>query len=139
MVSYALRTVEDRRVRTWFYKMNQKLRNPAAGVPFVGAVRHLGRGVYVLTVESVVTRFAYYVGPIMLGFGALVSWAFNLVVLAQWLLGLASFFALAVSVLLSPGLHRAVIRLSLWRLLKRRVSVVPASEEVLRRCSYGRS
>ena len=137
MVSYALQTVDDPKVRAWFSRLNQKLRT-TQGVMISGASRHLGRGCYVVNVEPVVSIYAFLVGPFMLLLGAVLSYVLGGVGLSNWLAWIAVVFLLIPYFLLSPGFHRILIWVTLWRLLGRPVKVSRASDMVLGRLSRGR-
>ena len=137
MVSYALQTIDDRKVRDWFFRLDKKLRT-VQGVMISGASRHLGQGCYVVNVEPVVSIYAFLVGPFMLLLGAVLSYVLGGVGLSNWLAWIAVFLLLVPYFLLSPGFHRILVWITLWRLLGRPVRVSRASDMVLGRLSRGR-
>ena len=135
--NYAIQTEDDLKIRTWFNLVDKRLRS-GKGVLIKGATRQLGKGLYVVSVETVVDTFAFTAWPLMFVLGGVAAFViFHNVTASNWLVGIGGGATLLIYATMAPGLHRLLMRLTLRRLTGKWVKVKPVTSEVLRRLAYG--
>lgn len=139
MSSYAIQTADDPRIRAWFVKVDKRLRD-GSSVFLSGAARPLGRGLYAVSIKTTVDSFAFTTWPLMFIVAGVASWfVWHNAVASNWLVGGGLVAIGIVYGIMAPGVHRLLIRITLWRLTGRWVRVKPASQEALRRLAHGLS
>lgn len=137
-VTYAVMTVNDPKVRRWFKTVDERLRTKK-GVMISGRVKDIGEGWYVLSVDTAVDMIGFLLGPLMLmfaGVGAYVFW--HTVTLSNWLVGIGLCAMVIVYTLITPTIHRLLMRLTLRRITGRWVSVKPVTQDALWRLAFGK-
>lgn len=137
-IAYAIKTLDEVRVREWFKGVDERLRS-RKGILIEGAARHLGEGLYAISVEPVGGMFGFLVGPLMIMLCGVGAWVMGgSVGWSNWLMGVGCLMVGLIYLVVAPGVHRVLVRITLWRLLGRRVAVHKASQEVLRRLAHGK-
>lgn len=133
-ISFGFRTEDTKKVREWVKRTDKNLRIKK-GIFFSGAARSLGKGLYIVSMETVIGFDAFLIGPLFLMFGGMFSyfvWGFG-----TWVVYVGAVMTGVTYLLVTPALHRVVIRLALRKLMGRRVKVLRATEDVLWGLSHG--
>jgi len=137
-ITYAVQTIDDPRVRAWFRTVGERLRTKK-GIMIGGTTRHLGSGVFLVSVETVVDMTGFLLGPLMLILSGMAAWVlWESAALSNWLVGLGVAGASLVYLLVTPGLHRLLMRATLRKVVGHRVMVKPATEAVLWGLAHGK-
>ena len=137
-VTYAVQTVDDPKVRGWFKTVDERLRTKK-GLMISGRAKDIGEGWYVVSVDTVVDMFGFLIGPLMLLFAGIGAYVFfHTVTLSNWLVGIGLFCMLIVYTLITPAIHRLLMRLTLRRITGRWVSVKPVTQDALWRLAFGK-
>lgn len=137
-IAYAIQTAPDPKIRKWFRQLDQRLVN-RTGVMVHGRAKDMGKGLYAICIETTVGIVAFLIGPIMFIVSGVAAWAlWEKVTVSNWLVGLGLLGVWLAYMMMAPGTHRFLMRITLWRLTGRWVPVKPATQDAIRRVVYGK-
>lgn len=137
-VAYAVQTAPDPEIRKWFSELNQRLVN-RSGVMVHGRAKSMGKGLYAICIETTVGIDAFLIGPILFIVSGVAAWVlWENVTASNWLVGLGVVGVWLAFMMMAPGTHRLLMRVTLRRLTGRWVPVKPATQEAIRRVVYGK-
>lgn len=132
MVTFALKTVEDKRLTAWMNKVDERLRSPDwVQKPFSGRVKRVQPGLFVFEVAPLYPRFVMNMMIIFLlvGLLALNYYGFGFAKTLYWFVGASFIFT---NIFWTSGFYQAVVWIQTRKLTGKWKRVERADGAVLR-------
>lgn len=142
MVTFAIVTEEDEKIRNWFKSVDRRLHsNSWFTSPFTGAIRSYKHGtvrLYAVDIAPIYPRFVLNVILCLLAVAAVVTGVvLQWTTLALFVYGFALSSAVVINAFWTAELYVLVMRLQLYRLMGRWVRLKRDDQAGLRRLVYG--
>lgn len=139
MPTFAFHTTGDVRVRDWLKKVALRLEtSDFLQRPFLGGIRSLGKGVYVMDIRPAYPRYVLNVILVFWFASAIALWIVGFPRLAFWLYLVGGALAVVVNAFWSELLYRMLIWYNVYRITRVWHRVRRADTQVLRGVVYGK-
>lgn len=138
MVTFAIKTVDDSRVREYLQGISHSLQHPDyIRSPFSGVVRPWGRGVYLLSVKPLYPRILLNMMAFMMVLSSIIIYVIGLETLGFVCFAVGLAMSFVITLFFSPSFYQVIIWLQIRRMLGHFYMVSRAEEHVLEMIAYG--